>query len=196
MSVAITEGVPEALRTYVASLFLEAFAAKLRPVFGGGVRGAALLAASLRLDRALLATRDGACVGVAGFCLDGTRLVENPGLWRLFRARGPSGGVGGWLAAVLLHRAEPLDALLLDGIAVAPAWRGHGIGTGLLAAARDLARRHGRASVQLAVIDTNPAARRLYLREGFAPVREQTLGALGRWLFGFGAVTTMRRGVA
>lgn len=196
MSVAITEGAPEALRPDVAALFLEAFAAKLRPVFGDGAAGGALLAASLRLDRALVATRDGACAGVAGFCLDGARLVETPVLWRLLRARGLAAGVGGWLAAALLHRPEPRDALLLDGIAVAPAWRGHGIGTRLLAAVRDLARRHGRASVQLAVIDTNPAARRLYLREGYAPVREQVLGAPGRWLFGFGAVTTMQRGVA
>ncbi len=55
------------------------------------------------------------------------------------------------------------------GLAVRPAFRGRGVGTRLLAAAIDLARRRGVDALSLSVAEVNPA-RRLYERAGFEKV--------------------------
>jgi len=181
---AIIAGAPEAWRPAIAALYLAAFDRKLGPLFGAGRAGLDLLAACLDLSRCLVATEEGRLAGVAGFCLDGRRFVGSPG-WR------PGRGLGLVLHALLRRRETP-GTLLMDGIAVAPAWRGQGIGSRLIAAVQALAARHGRSWVRLDVVDSNPAARRLYLRLGFEPVAEQSLGRLGRALLGFGRVTTLR----
>jgi ribosomal protein S18 acetylase RimI-like enzyme len=188
----IAEGAPEAWRHEIAALYLGAFEGKVGPVFGRGDTGVAMLATCLDLTRCLVATAGGRLAGVAGFCLDRRRLVRAPGWRDLVGLHGPVRAGLALLLHGLLRRRETPDTLLMDGIAVAPALRGQGIGGCLLRAVRALAGRHGRGWVRLDVVDTNPAARRLYLRAGFVPVAEQRLGALGQRLFGFSAATTMR----
>lgn len=192
MTPTITNGAPEAWRGAIAALYLEAFRGKLGPVFGRDAAAAAWLAPCLDLSRCLVAVRDGQVVGVAGYCLDGRRLLRPLGWPALRRRHGLLRGTAMLLAQALLRRREAPDTLLMDGIVVAPTQRGQGIGRQLLAAMRALAGRHGRGAVRLDVVDSNPAARRLYLREGFVPVAEHRLGLAGAWLFGFRTATTMR----
>lgn len=63
----------------------------------------------------------------------------------------------------------------LDTIAVAPAWRGRGIGAALLDALPAYARAAGKQRIGLNVDEANPAARRLYLRHGYQPVGSRIL---------------------
>ncbi len=53
------------------------------------------------------------------------------------------------------------------GVYVRPEWRGQQVATALLEACLEWAHRHGVRVVKLAVITTNAAAIRLYLRSGF-----------------------------
>lgn len=76
---------------------------------------------------------------------------------------------------VILKRVDtpPIDILtprryvLVDTIAVAPAWQGHGIGHGLLEIAEAWAREQGAADLDLSVAAFNDRAITFYRRHGF-----------------------------
>ena len=91
-----------------------------------------------------------------------------------------------------LGREVDNDRFLIDGICVAKACRGKGVGSRLLAALYQEAAERGYAAVRLDVVQENFRARALYERHGFQAVRTEELGAL-RFLFGFAASTTMVR---
>ena len=78
------------------------------------------------------------------------------------------GAVAGY---VRLSPATPLPesshVLQVNGLAVAPSARGHGIAAALLAATEDRAREQGAAKVTLRVLGTNGVARRVYERAGY-----------------------------
>jgi ribosomal protein S18 acetylase RimI-like enzyme len=76
-----------------------------------------------------------------------------------------------------VHRGE--DDIRIMDIAVAPAFRGRGIGTGLLEGLIEEARASGR-SVSIHVEMQNPA-RSLYERLGFVPVGEHGIYVLMKW---------------
>jgi ribosomal protein S18 acetylase RimI-like enzyme len=65
---------------------------------------------------------------------------------------------------------EAPGSLYISGIAVAPEWRGQGLGTRLLASVRERAQRLGCPSLSLICLAQNTGARRLYEREGFTVV--------------------------
>ena len=60
----------------------------------------------------------------------------------------------------LKHQAE----VIIETVAVVPAFRGHGLGHALMKAAFERGREMGAASIGIMVIDGNDAARRLYER--------------------------------
>lgn len=62
---------------------------------------------------------------------------------------------------------ESSHVVEVNGLAVAPAARGHGIAGVLLAAAEDRARAQGAAKVTLRVLGTNVVAQRVYERAGY-----------------------------
>ena len=97
-----------------------------------------------------------------------------------------------WRVALLsaLDRDTENARFLMDGIFVAPAARGRGVGTRLLQAIAEEAAARGYAEVRLEVIDTNNRARALYERRGFRAIRTQSTGML-RHVFGFRSATTM-----
>lgn len=72
---------------------------------------------------------------------------------------------------VLVHQNIPLDShrhvLGINGLAVAPAAQGKGVGRALVEAAVEEAGRRGATKVSLRVLGENPGARRLYERCGF-----------------------------
>jgi len=65
---------------------------------------------------------------------------------------------------------EAPGSLYISGLAVAAEHRGRGLGTRLLVAARERARRLGCWALSLICLDDNTGARRLYEREGFTVV--------------------------
>ena len=78
----------------------------------------------------------------------------------------------------------------MDGIFVAAAARGQGVGSALLAEIKNHAVTQGYQNVRLDVIDTNPQARALYGRNGFVAQSETDIDPF-RHLFGFRKATTM-----
>ncbi|MEM7731528.1 MAG: GNAT family N-acetyltransferase [Pseudomonadota bacterium] len=188
--VQITPGFDPQEAQEVAQLFWQAFHLKLTRIFPRDDRAIDFLASVLNPDFALVA-RDGAgqILGLAGYKTHQGGLVGG-GLHDLARFYGWPGTI--WRAPLLalLERDVEPGTLLMDGIFVAEAARGRGIGTALLHAIKAHASELGLTNVRLDVIDTNPRAKALYLRHAFKPVGEERLGPL-RYIFGFRSATKM-----
>lgn len=191
--VLISRGFTEDERGRVASLYWEAFGRKLRPGFVDEPTGIAVVRAALRRDHMLVARRGDDVLGVCGFYDAGAGAADLS--WsRLRRTLSvPAALRASFVLSVLSRSASP-GSLVLDGICVDRAARGVGIGTALLRAASEGARRHDARTVRLSVIDGNPRARGLYERQGFVPVDRGTLGPLSP-VYGFDGYTTMELAV-
>ena len=187
--VSIDEGFTEGEREHVAALYWEAFGRKLRPGFVDEPTGRAVVRAALRSAHLLVARQEDHVVGVCGFYQAGTGAADL-GWSRLRESLSVPAALRASLVLSVLSRSDRPDALVLDGICVDRAARGRGIGTSLLSAADDKARRIGARTVRLSVVDVNPRARALYERHGFTPVGRGTLGPLSP-VYGFDGYTTM-----
>lgn len=183
-------GFPEDQRDTAAVLFWQAFGGKLGKLLGPEPRALSFLAPTLDPTHCLcVCAGDGTLLGLAGFKTADGAFVG--GTWAdLCRVYGVLGAL--WRAPLLsmVERNVQSDILLMDGIAVAPAARGMGLGTTLLDGIRDEAARRGCAKVRLDVIDTNLRARALYERRGFQAIGTEDVFPF-RWLFGFSTSTKM-----
>jgi ribosomal protein S18 acetylase RimI-like enzyme len=189
-SITVSLGLPPSLRDQAAVIYWQAFGGKLGRVMGPDARAHAFLARVMRADHALVA-RDatGALLGLAGFKTPQGSFAG--GSWSDMRAVYGLAGLAWRLPLLaLLSREVDNDRFLLDGICVAPAARGLGVGSALMAAIEDEARARGYAYVRLDVIDTNWRARALYERLGYMGIKTAPLGPL-RHVFGFDAAVTM-----
>lgn len=188
----IHHGLPAHLRADAARLYWQAFGGKLGRVLGPDHLAFALLDRVMRADHAIVAlSEQGNLLGLVGFkSPDGA--FAGGGFADLRSVYGTFGAV--WRAGLLwlLERDLDNERFLMDGICVADAARGHGVGTALLDAICAEGRRRGYPAVRLDVIDANPRARALYERQGFTPTRTSHIGLL-RLVFGFSAATTMVR---
>jgi ribosomal protein S18 acetylase RimI-like enzyme len=190
MDLTILHHLPPALRDQAAILYWQAFGAKLGRVMGPEPRALRLLARIIRNDHAIVALAGGRLVGLVGYKTPRGAFASGTfgDLWAVY---GP-GGL--WRAAILrlLVRDVDNERFLLDGLCVAPDARGQGVGTALLDAVAVEARTRGYAAVRLDVVDTNPRARALYERQGYAVTQTVHMGIL-RHVFGFDSSTTMVR---
>ena len=193
MSLRVAPGFAPEHRAEVARLFWEAFGAKLRLPLGDAARAVAFVERALDPSHAISATEGGALLGVAGIKTEAGGLLRSRGA-DLSAVYGPLGALWRGAALALYERPVEPGTLLMDGLFVAPAARGRGVGTRLLAAVAERARAEGCAEVRLDVVDGN-RARALYEREGFRPAGRVEAGWLGP-LMGFRGATTMRRPVA
>ncbi|GFE65048.1 GNAT family N-acetyltransferase [Litoreibacter roseus] len=188
----IERGFDDSQREAVARLFWSAFSGKLSVPLGPEEKACAFLAVVLNPDYALCATNDeGQILGVAGFKTHISGLVGG-GLRDL---RKVYGGIGALWRGILLDQLERDIArgqLLMDGIFVAPAARGQGVGTALLCALVEYADGERYNDIRLDVIDSNQRARALYERQGFVDSGRIEMGLL-RYVFGFSGATTMVR---
>jgi ribosomal protein S18 acetylase RimI-like enzyme len=184
-------GLPNAAREAAAGLFLEAFGPKVRATLGRGERARRLVAEALRLHRAVGAFGDGRLIGLAGWQdpQGGFLDVDYAALARVYGALG-----GLWRAAALsvFDRPEEPGVLTLNGVAVAAAWRGRGVGRMLMAQIDVVARLGGAARVRLDVVAGNDGARALYERCGYRAVADARAPWL-RPLTGFAATTRMEK---
>lgn len=174
----------------VASLYWQAFGFKLGRVLGPDARAKAFLSSVLDPGFALVARDEsGEILGLAGFKTAQGALVggEYEDLKKVYGAWG-----GLWRGVILsvIERDLEEGVMLMDGICVAQKARGMGLGTALLEAVKEHALNLGKQSVRLDVIDSNPRAKALYLRRGFAVQRTENLGPL-RFVFRFNAATQM-----
>jgi len=191
----ITRGVQRHDIAPAAQLYWSAFGSKLGRVMGPEHRATAYIQRALGLDHAFCAHDPGGrLIGIAGFKTFEGALVDG----RLSDMAAIYGVIGALWRAVLmalLITDTDNERFLIDGLAVAPSARGQGVGTALLHAIFDEARRQGYAEVRLEVAGDNHRAQALYERMGFVAVTRIEMGLL-RHIFGFDATTTMIRRVA
>lgn len=192
MAVTIFRGLHPQLRPQAARLYWEAFGGKLGRVLGPDERAVRFFERVIRGDLCFSAVGDGGeLIGIAGFKTPSGSFAG--GSWAdLTEVYGRFGGRwrGGLLWA--LGREVDNERFLIDGICVARAFRGQGVGSSLLAALYREAAALGYGAVRLDVIQDNFRARALYERQGFRAVGTDELGML-RFLFGFASSTTMVR---
>ncbi|WP_340107277.1 GNAT family N-acetyltransferase [Pikeienuella sp. HZG-20] len=194
MAPRLVRGLPEEHRRAAARLYLEAFAAKLGPVIGRGERAEAYLAATIRPGNALVALDDaGNLLGLAGF-RDETGGFLGGGLSEIQRVYGWFGGFWRGLILSIFDREPEPGELMMDGVVVAPAARGRGVGGALIEAVAALAPEQAALYVRLDVANTNSRARALYERRGFVATRESGSPLL-KPFFGFSRAVTMLRPV-
>lgn len=192
MGVTIFRGLHTQLRPQAARLYWEAFGGKLGRVLGPDERALRFFERVIRGDLCFSAVGDGGeLIGVAGYKTPAGSFAG--GSWDdLTEVYGRWGGRvrGGILWT--LGREVDNDRFLIDGICVAKAYRGKGVGSRLLAAMYQEAAERGYGAVRLDVVQENWRARALYERQGFRAVRTEELGVL-RFLFGFASSTVMVR---
>lgn len=190
----ITVGIPPKDREEAASLYWEAFGEKLGFTMGPKHQAMIFVRSVLRPDHGICAhDENGKLLGIAGFKTVHGSLVE--GDFNDMRR------VYGWVSGsirmsllALLEKDFENERFLMDGLFVAPEARGMGVGTALLDAVIDEAKRRGYAQVRLDVVDTNPRAKALYRHVGFKELKTVKIGPL-KHIFGFSASTTMVRDV-
>ncbi|WP_422370123.1 GNAT family N-acetyltransferase [Hoeflea sp.] len=177
-------------REDAALLFWEAFKGKLGPVMRPRDRAISYLCKNIDAGHAISAVSEaGELLGVVGYKTGQGGFVGG-GLREFCSVYGWAGGFWRGLVLSTLDRPVEPGTLLMDGIFVAQAARGQGVGTLLLDAVKSRARQLGCNAVRLDVIDTNPRARALYERQGFVAVETRETG-LFRHVFGFRSSTRM-----
>ena len=186
----IEQGLRPEHRDAAVDLFWEAFKGKLAPVMQPEARALSFLRTAVDPAHAISAVSDqGELLGIAGFKTADGGFVGG-GMRDVCAAYGLTGGIWRSLTLSVLDRPVEEGSLLMDGIFVAEAARGQGIGTILLDAVKQKARELGSASVRLDVIDSNPRARALYERQGFVAQETSETGPF-RYVFGFQSSTRM-----
>lgn len=188
-AVRVVRGFASDDRATVAALYWEAFGDKLGRVLGPPARALRFVEAALSPAHALCAYDGATLLGVAGF-KDADGALVGGEVADMARIYGRAGAL--WRAGLLalLSREVENARFLMDGLVVAPAARGRGVGTALLDAVAAEARARGFREVRLDVVDENPRARALYERHGFRAVARHRTGLLGP-VFGFRAATAM-----
>lgn len=198
----IERGFAEHERCEAATLYEQAFGAKL----GVGIKSAEqrihLLSDGFELDHAFVARKGQAehghsvvqpankIIALAGFSTQTGALTAGITYRKILRQLGFFKGQKAAFVLSLFERKAKPNELLMDGIVVDEHHRGQGVGTKLFAALIEFAADEGYHSIRLDVIDTNPGAKVLYERLGFVAERTNTFEVLRPWL-GFGASTTM-----
>lgn len=192
----IRSGFPEALRREAADIYFDAFVGKIGGVLGRDGRGERFIRSVMDPDFAIAAvSADGKrLLGIAGFKTADGAMVGGS-LSDLASIYGWLGAIWRGLVLSVLERDLKPGQLLMDGIAVAEEARGQGIGGRLLDAVVAEAESRGMSEVRLDVIDTNPRARALYERKGFAAGAVEHTGPFFA-VFGFKSATCMVRALA
>jgi ribosomal protein S18 acetylase RimI-like enzyme len=189
LSVRLLDHLPEGLADDSAALYLSALDDKLVPVYGGGSRARQALACGFNRHMCITAVEGDRLIGILGIQTATAKFMDVT-LNTLQPFYGTLGSL--WRMALLafLNHSPMANEACIDGLAVLPAYRGRGVGTGLIAALEAWATGQGLSVIRLEVVDTNPRAEKLYRHIGFEAVREQTVWPVGT-LFGFRSSTVM-----
>ncbi len=191
----IQRGLPEHLLRAGVILFDEAFGEKLRIALPDKEKRLDFMDRVFVADHAVVARRGDELSGMLGLSSGSGRyrggLLDVPWDPRPYRdLLGLRGSIRAVLGLRLAEHHPAVDELYVDGVAVAPADRGEGIGTRLLHEAVSVAREDGLRWLRLHVVDTNPRAQALYERLGFRVTGVEKTRPLERWL-GYDAIISM-----
>lgn len=170
-------------------MFWTAFRDKLVLSLGRGDKATRFLSDVMNPRFALCAYERGQLMGMVGFKTSDGGLIGGD-IEDFSRIYGSWGAV--WRIAILslFERNSAPGQIVLDGLFVHEEARGRGVGTALIQAVTDHARAVGYSEIRLDVIDRNPRAKQLYLREGFEVVARSRTGML-RPIMGFGTSEMM-----
>lgn len=188
--ITVQRGFPGVLRTSAAELYDAAFGAKLSIAMPNPISRIVVLVEGFDPRYSFVAISGSELVGIAGFKVAQGSLTGSVSFGMLRKNLGFLNAIRAVLVLALFDRKQIAGQLLMDGISVSPEMRGSGIGTKLIHSLIVYAQTEGYQSIRLDVIDTNAAARRLYERIGFMPVKTEHFPYL-KWLLGFGASTQM-----
>jgi ribosomal protein S18 acetylase RimI-like enzyme len=191
----IARGSSDAHRHTAALIFEEAFGEKQRLAVPNPEKRLALFERALVSEHLVIATRDGELLGLLGMLTRGAPYqggaMDIP--WGPRRYRDLLGWIGAawaqWGTRAAAHRPAA-EELYIDGVAVASAARGLGVGTAMLAEAAAITAELGLRVVRLDVVDTNPRAQMLYERLGYRVVKVENFGYMRR-ILGVGGMTSM-----
>jgi predicted N-acetyltransferase YhbS len=158
----------------VAQLYFESFRRQISPILGINEQAVSFIRNSVNPQQALTAILDGKFAGFAGLQYSGqsflqlhlSQFIQQFG-WLLGRIR--------FSQATLFE--QPLQdegQLLIESIAVDPAFRGQGVGTSLINAVTEFASKKGFHAVHIKVPNTAPALYKLSRRLGFNYVSTQS----------------------
>ena len=177
----------------IASLVVEGFLDKFRPVFGRRMdRSVKVMEKWIRLEHAsggvtslvIEGYAPGEIAGSVGVRIAASREdVLARGLWRtLTRNLGFSRAL--WATTLLSYPrySSTSSEAYIERLVVSPDFRRQGMARRLLLAAEDLARDAGKASVGLHVSGNNLAALRLYEGEGYEEISRQRSLLTGHFL--------------
>ncbi len=192
--ITLHKSLPAALRPKAIGLYWQAFGGKLGRVMGPDAKALRFLDRVLRADHCLYALdAQGDLLGIAGFkspegSFAGGEVADILAVYGLLGAA--------WRLPLLWRLQSDTDNLrfLIDGICVAQAQRGKGVGTALITALETEARLRGYHAIRLDVIDDNFRAKQLYHRCGYVAEKTENIGVL-RYAFGFQSSTTMVKGL-
>ena len=173
MGIAVKLGFPEGERERAAGILYEALEKVYQAVFGPPKRAKGAIAKHLRQDRAITALVGGRVVGVCGVSYGKKRFLDL-GLWDVFRDFAFSAFRVMFVGSVFDERAAPGE-MIVESLAVAPEFRGRGIGSLLLEEAVAQAKRRGLVRVRLYVAAGNEQALSFYHRHKFVVTRFQPL---------------------
>lgn len=188
----IGHGLPPGQRAAAARLYWQAFGAKLGRVMGPERKALAFIERVLS-DRHVISARDaaGRVVGVIGYRTAQGSFVGGERA-DLIAVYGLPGALWRMACLGVLARDIETRALIVDGLAVAPEWRGAGIGAALIEALVVEATMRGYRELRLDVVGENLRARALYERLGFAVARRRD-SRLTRLFFEFETAYVMIR---
>lgn len=195
-AVTITQQIDREQLEQAAWVFYEAFRLKLDHLemrARSPEQTIRIMTAGFRPKMGFFALRGREVVGLAGMQNHDREFLDiSYDTWR--REFGLFGGLSRYAMRRLTHWFTPVprDAVRVQGIAVAAAARGLGVGTLLMNRIEAHARESGLSAVILEVVDTNPDAQRLYERLGFIATGTEHYGrftAAG----GFSGMTKMRK---
>ncbi|MCX4733721.1 N-acetyltransferase [Streptomyces sp. NBC_01363] len=157
-------GIPEGAERQVAALYWEAFGRKLGSALGPPGKGRAFLASHLHHDRGITVLDGmGRVIGITGYDLAGRALLGGSAR-DVLSCYGPLRGLPRLALLALFTRKPAEGELVMDGICVAAAHRGSGIGGLLLREVAAVAAENACSRIRLDVIDVNPRAKALYER--------------------------------
>jgi len=167
VGITVSVGIPCEMRDSAAQLYDIAFGEKIALAIPNRQERLTILAKSMHLEFSIGAFDGKRLVGLAGFSTPEGSLTSGIDYRGLLSELGWLKGNRAAVVFSLYHREAKEGELLMDGIAVDPAYRGQGVGTQLFTRLIQLCSTEKFSSIRLDVVDTNSAARRLYERLGF-----------------------------
>ena len=174
----IVNSLPKNLKNDAFEIYHDAFHKKenLKITFNSKKQAIKLYKRGINFRSGLYAIKNGRLMGLLGFKSKRNKLID----YKLKTLRKEFGFFGGLIRKIrcffsqIEHLSE--DEIKIEAIAVDKKYRGKGIGSRLIRRAIHFAKNRKYKRIILNVVNTNPKAKKLYLRFGFKPISKSYFG--------------------